>query len=76
MVIPVWGFADVVESKADGIPVGDRIYGYFPPTQHLQMNPIKVQEQRFFEGAEHRSTLPMGYNLYRRKQRTQLHEAL
>ena len=29
-VIPVWGFADVVESKADGIPVGDRIYGYFP----------------------------------------------
>ena len=65
-VIPVWGFADVVESKADGIPVGDRIYGYFPPTQHLKMNPIKVQEQRFFEGAEHRSTLPMGYNLYRR----------
>ena len=30
------------------------------------MTPIKVQEQRFFEGAKHRSTLPMGYNLYRR----------
>ena len=65
-VIPVWGFADVVASKADGIPVGDRIYGYFPPTSHLKMNPIKVQEQRFFEGADHRSSLPMGYNLYRR----------
>ena len=65
-VIPVWGFADVVESKADDIPVGDRIYGYFPPTTHLKMTPIKVQEQRFFEGAKHRSTLPMGYNLYRR----------
>ena len=65
-VIPVWGFADVVESKADGIPVGDRIYGYFPPTAFLKMNPIKVQEARFFEGAKHRSSLPMGYNLYRR----------
>lgn len=65
-VIPVWGFADVVESKANGIAVGDRIYGYFPPTSHLKMNPIKVQEQRFFEGAKHRSSLPMGYNLYRR----------
>ena len=30
------------------------------------MNPIKVQHERFFEGAEHRRTLPMGYNLYRR----------
>ncbi|MGB1448256.1 MAG: DUF2855 family protein [Flavobacteriaceae bacterium] len=65
-VIPVWGFADVVESKAEGIPVGDRIYGYFPPTTHLKMTPTKVQEQRFFEGAAHRSSLPMGYNLYRR----------
>lgn len=65
-VIPVWGFADVVESKADGIPVGDRIYGYFPPTTHLKMTPTKVQEQRFFEGTAHRASLPMGYNLYRR----------
>lgn len=65
-VIPVWGFADVVESNAEGIPVGDRIYGYFPPTTHLKMKPVKVQEQRFFEGSAHRATLPMGYNLYRR----------
>ena len=65
-VIPVWGFADVVASKVEDIPVGDRIYGYFPPTAFLTMNPIKVQSQRFFEGAEHRRTLPMGYNLYRR----------
>jgi len=65
-VIPVWGFADVVKSNAEGVPVGDRIYGYFPPTTHLKMTPIKVQEQRFFEGSAHRASLPMGYNLYRR----------
>ena len=51
-VIPVWGFADVVESRADGIPVEDRIYGYFPPTAFLKMNPVKVQGARFFEGAK------------------------
>ena len=65
-VIPVWGFAKVVETKTDEIPLGDRIYGYFPPASHLKMKPIKVQDQRFFEGAAHRATLPMGYNLYRR----------
>lgn len=32
-VIPVWGFAEVIESKTADIPVGDRLYGYFPPAQ-------------------------------------------
>ena len=65
-VIPVWGFADVVESNCEDVPVGDRIYGYFPPTAFLMMHPQKVQKERFFEGAPHRQSLPMGYNLYRR----------
>ena len=65
-VIPVWGFADVVESKAKGIPVGDRFFGYFPPASHLKMKPTRVSDRRFIDGAEHRSKLPAGYNLYRR----------
>jgi len=65
-VIPVWGFADVVESNAEGIPVGDRLFGYFPPANHLKMTPIKVSNGRFIDGATHRSKLPAGYNLYRR----------
>jgi len=65
-VIPVWGFADVVATKTEEIPLGDRIYGYFPPASHLKMKPVKVQDQRFFDGSSHRATLPMGYNLYRR----------
>ena len=65
-VIPVWGFADVVESNAEGIPVGDRLFGYFPPASHLKMTPIKVSKGRFIDGATHRSKLPAGYNLYRR----------
>lgn len=65
-VIPVWGFADVVESKADGIPVGDRIFGYFPPASHLKMKAGHITAKRFIDVTEHRSTLPPTYNLYRR----------
>lgn len=65
-VIPVWGFADVVESNAEGIPVGDRLFGYFPPASHLKMKPIGISGKRFIDGSAHRSKLPAGYNLYRR----------
>ena len=65
-VIPVWGFADVVESRCDDVPVGDRLFGYFPPATYLDMMPTRVSEQRFVEGAEHRATLPPAYNSYTR----------
>ena len=65
-IIPVWGFADVVESNVENIPVGDRFFGYFPPASHLKMKPVKISAQQFIEGSEHRSKLPKGYNLYRR----------
>jgi Protein of unknown function (DUF2855) len=65
-VIPVWGFADVIESKHSELPVGDKIFGYFPPADELIMEPVSVSEQRFVDGTAHRSALPPGYNSYRR----------
>ena len=65
-VIPVWGFAEVVASKVEGIPIGDRLFGYFPPASHLKMVPTRVREHSFIDGAEHRSKLPSAYNRYRR----------
>jgi hypothetical protein len=65
-VIPVWGFAEVVASKSEGIPVGDRLFGFFPPAKHLKMTPVGVSESRFIDGAAHRSALPKGYNSYQR----------
>lgn len=65
-VIPVWGFAEVVESKAEGVPVGERLYGYFPPASHLIIQPIAVKAHRLIDGSKHRSALPAAYNLYRR----------
>ncbi|MEL7220497.1 MAG: DUF2855 family protein [Bacteroidota bacterium] len=65
-VIPVWGFTEVVESKVADIPVGERLYGYFPPAKYLKMKPGKITDTRFIEASEHRLELPAGYNFYRR----------
>lgn len=65
-ILPVWGFADVVASKAEDMPVGDRFYGYFPPATYLKMLPASVAAARFIDGSAHRSALPPGYNMYRR----------
>ena len=65
-VIPVWGFARVVESKVDEIPVGDRFFGYFPPARYLKMKPAKIAPTRFMDASDHRRQLPSGYNSYRR----------
>ncbi len=65
-ILPVWGFADVVDSNIADVPVGDRLFGYFPPADHLTMEPVHVTERSFSDGASHRAELPSGYNLYRR----------
>ena len=65
-VIPVWGFADIVESKHPDIPVGERLYGYWPMATHLVMAPDRVKDTRLFDAAEHRAGLPPVYNSYAR----------
>lgn len=65
-IIPVWGFADVVESQSDDVPVGDRLFGYFPPATYLSMTPSNVSGTAFIEASEHRKSLPVSYNQYRR----------
>ncbi|MFT5573992.1 MAG: hypothetical protein ACI9FR_002928 [Cryomorphaceae bacterium] len=65
-IIPVWGFADVVQSNSSELPVGDRLFGYFPPTNYLAITPSKVSAGALMDGSEHRRSLPPGYNLYRR----------
>jgi len=65
-VIPVWGFADVVESNHDEVPVGERLFGYFPTAQELVMQPTKVNKNLWFDGSSHRLKLSPSYNMYRR----------
>ena len=65
-IIPVWGFADVVESNSDDLNVGERLFGYFPPANELVMTPAKATATSFMEASAHRADLPPGYNMYRR----------
>ncbi len=65
-IIPVWGFADVVESKCDELAVGERVFGYFPPAHELVLTPAKISSTTFIDASEHRAHLPPGYNAYRR----------
>ncbi|MCR9128975.1 MAG: DUF2855 family protein [Alphaproteobacteria bacterium] len=64
--LPVWGFADVTESKADGIETGERIYGYFPAGDELIVKPGQITKGSFVDETAHRSGLPEAYNRYRR----------
>jgi hypothetical protein len=60
--IPVWGFADVVESRAEGVTVGRRLYGYFPMGTHLVVQPARTNARGFVDGTAHRAELPAVYN--------------
>lgn len=65
-MMPVWGFAEVVESNSADVPVGERLFGYFPPATQLELSPTQASALRFVDGSEHRSKLPQGYNTYYR----------
>ena len=64
--VPVWGFADVVASRVDGINDGERVYGYFPMSTHLVVSAGRVTPTSFIDEAAHRSALPPVYNQYSR----------
>ncbi len=64
--VPVWGFGDIIASKAKGIDVGERFYGYFPMSTHFVAEAVRVSEAGFFDGAKHRSELSPVYNNYLR----------
>lgn len=65
-IIPVWGFADVIESRHPEIPKGERLYGYFPMATHLVMRPDSIRDGRLFDSTPHRAELPPVYNAYAR----------
>ena len=62
--IPVWGFAEVVDSRLASVEVGRRIYGYLPMSTDLIVVPGRVDERGFVDTAEHRSAMAAAYNRY------------
>ena len=52
--VPVWGFADVVESRCDGVSEGERLFGYLPMSTELVILPTHVSTGSLTDGAAHR----------------------
>ena len=64
--IPVWGFGTVVASTHAGVPVGERVYGYFPMASSVVLTPVRVNPGSWSDGAPHRAELHPVYNQYLR----------
>lgn len=62
--VPVWGFADVVESRVDEVAEGERLFGYLPMSTELVVEPTRITEASLVDGSTHRSALPVVYNQY------------
>lgn len=64
--IPVWGYATVVRSRSQEIAEGERLYGYFPMSSHLIMQPESVTPGSFLDLYKQRRDLHPVYNTYSR----------
>ncbi len=74
--IPVWGFAEVVEtSGSTGLDIGELIYGYLPMGTELVVAPTRVSEHGFTDASAHRAELPPAYNGYTRCATDPVYEA-
>jgi Protein of unknown function (DUF2855) len=62
--VPVWGFAEVEQSEAEGVAPGARVYGYLPPSSHLVVTPSGAGDDGFVDGSPHRAALPSAYHRY------------
>lgn len=60
--VPLWGFADVERSRAEGIEEGTRVYGYLPPSSHLLVQAGPPDDRGFRDSSPHRQHLPSAYN--------------
>jgi hypothetical protein len=61
--IPVWGFARVAASRAQGVEVGTRLYGYLPMSTHMVAR-LRPSGTGYRDQSEHRAALPGAYNRY------------
>lgn len=63
-MMPIWGFADVVASRAPGVDVGARVFGYFPMADTLVVQAEKISRGGFADAAPWRRAVPDIYNRY------------
>jgi hypothetical protein len=64
--IPAWGFGEVVASAHPEVQAGERLYGYWPMSTHVDLTVGRLSPAALTEGSDHRSHLPAAYNQYSR----------
>jgi hypothetical protein len=73
--VPVWGFAEVSESRQEGLAVGTRVFGYLPPSTEVLLTPARVDAHGFVDASPHRAKLPPAYNGYVRAEADPVYDA-
>lgn len=66
--VPGWAMGNVVESRNNEVSEGERLYGFFPMSSEVVLQPGRVAADYFMDSSEHRASLPALYNQYRRTQ--------
>lgn len=64
--VPAWGSGTVLESAHPDIPVGERLWGFFPMASHTLLTAGRIRHDQLTDVAAHRQTLPGLYNNFRR----------
>ncbi len=64
--VPVWGIAEVIQSRSPDIKIGERLWGFFPMASATKLKVGFVADDNFMDATEYRSQLPALYNQYRR----------
>ena len=62
--VPMWGFAEVERTEADGVMGGTRLYGYLPPSSYLVVTPADAGPSGFIDASPHRAELPSAYHRF------------
>lgn len=64
--LPFWGFGEVVASAHPDLPVGERLYGFYPLSTYLKTNMADVKPHGCRDASPARDTIPAFYSEYAR----------
>ena len=62
--IPAMGFGDVIESAHPDVTEGQRVFGFFPMSRYLVIEPSRAGAGGIFDGVAHRQGIAPAYNTY------------
>jgi hypothetical protein len=72
--LPVMGFGDVIRSNHPEVPEGDRVFGFFPMSNHLVIQADNVTPRQYVDASPHRSESAAAYRQYTRTSGDPLHD--